>query len=555
MKLKTTFFTIVCAFLNSLLFSQTAVPAGNVSGIWTSAGSPYHINGHILVPNGQTLTIEPGVIVKFMGVYKLFCNGQIIANGTEDQVITFTAANTNNGWLGIRYEDTPNTNGTSSFKHCKIEYGKATITGNNTGGAFNFINFSKCIIEDTEISNNSASMGGGAIKAYASSPTIKNCSFIDNKGGQGGDCVELWYCSSLIEGNTFLNSAGLYIYHSQNLNIINNHISGSTKEGAVTAFNSNINILNNVFEDNKNDNGAGGGAILLHNSIARIENNVLRNNTTAFMGGAITCFSDFATTGTVISHNLIYGNKSGASLAGMGNGGGAIACMRQSPKIINNTICKNRAANYGGALYCNYNSSPQLYNNIIFSNKANSVTENIYLEDNGSDPSFYNNNLQGGLSGIITNGNPMTGAFESNISVSPVFVDIAESNYQLANTSPCINTGMNPITGITMPGNDLTGSPRIAGSGIDLGALEYQGIMNVDEILQPKLLLYPNPATNILHLSHAIENVTIYDLTGRMVLHANIASAQIDVSKLQSGNYILKAITNGIEINQKFIKI
>ncbi|OGP66167.1 MAG: hypothetical protein A2169_14035, partial [Deltaproteobacteria bacterium RBG_13_47_9] len=42
---------------------HTSIAAGNVSGTWTLANSPYHINGEITIPNDSTLTIEPGVEV------------------------------------------------------------------------------------------------------------------------------------------------------------------------------------------------------------------------------------------------------------------------------------------------------------------------------------------------------------------------------------------------------------------------------------------------------------------------------------------------------------
>lgn len=58
--------------------AQTSVPAGNVSGTWSLAGSPYKVQGHVLVPDDLTLTIEPGVTVEFQGHYKLFVNGCIL---------------------------------------------------------------------------------------------------------------------------------------------------------------------------------------------------------------------------------------------------------------------------------------------------------------------------------------------------------------------------------------------------------------------------------------------------------------------------------------------
>lgn len=61
---------------------QTIIPGGIVSGIWTQEGSPYLVEGSIMISNGETLTIEPGVAVEFQDFYKLLVLGSIQAIGT-----------------------------------------------------------------------------------------------------------------------------------------------------------------------------------------------------------------------------------------------------------------------------------------------------------------------------------------------------------------------------------------------------------------------------------------------------------------------------------------
>lgn len=70
------------ALLGGLLIAEmasadTIVPGGNVSGTWTASGSPYLVQGKILVPSGQTLTIQPGVQVIFQGSYEFANTGRI----------------------------------------------------------------------------------------------------------------------------------------------------------------------------------------------------------------------------------------------------------------------------------------------------------------------------------------------------------------------------------------------------------------------------------------------------------------------------------------------
>src|SRR5688572_25715251 len=70
----------------------------NVSGListnttWTPAGSPYIVKGNTLVFNGVTLTIEPGVVVQFDTTKTMQIDGELIAIGTAQERITFTAS-------------------------------------------------------------------------------------------------------------------------------------------------------------------------------------------------------------------------------------------------------------------------------------------------------------------------------------------------------------------------------------------------------------------------------------------------------------------------------
>jgi len=51
------------------------------SATWTKANSPYTLTGNVLVSNGVTLTIEPGVTVNLPDKY-IMVNGTLVARGT-----------------------------------------------------------------------------------------------------------------------------------------------------------------------------------------------------------------------------------------------------------------------------------------------------------------------------------------------------------------------------------------------------------------------------------------------------------------------------------------
>jgi len=90
--------------------------AGNQSGTWDLAGSPYNIIGEITIPADETLTIEAGVEVIAMGDYKITSLGNILAAGALNDTIRFQGNNGLN-WGGIRLEDEMNEN---YFDYCRI---------------------------------------------------------------------------------------------------------------------------------------------------------------------------------------------------------------------------------------------------------------------------------------------------------------------------------------------------------------------------------------------------------------------------------------------------
>ncbi len=82
--------------------------------------------------------------------------------------------------------------------------------------------------------------------------------------------------------------------------------------------------------------------------------------------------------------------------------------------------------------------------------------------------------------------------------------------------------------------------------------------LGLEDTLTNSLILYPNPATDVLNLNttQGLENAiyTIFSIDGKLIQNNRVASNTIDVSALSSGNYILRIVNNGDIKTQKFIK-
>jgi hypothetical protein len=81
-------------------------------------------------------------------------------------------------------------------------------------------------------------------------------------------------------------------------------------------------------------------------------------------------------------------------------------------------------------------------------------------------------------------------------------------------------------------------------------------LVDLERSIDSKLVVYPNPATDILHIlfNLDISSVQIIDLQGRVVLERTGASRSLDISELTQGTYIVKVQqSNSVQI-AKFVK-
>lgn len=410
--------------IHSLLFSQTTISGGLVEGNWNQASSPYLVQNSVLIADGTTLTIEPGVEIKFSSTAKMKVLGQILAEGTPMDSISFTAQNSTGFWLGLELLDIPLSNDSSKFTYCKVQ--QAKNEGDEHARAISIQNCPKVLINHSLISDNE-----GGIRVQLSNIKITNNIIKNNTTSYYGGGI-------LCEGSSCLISK----------NIISNNY--SLEGGGIAISWGTPLVHNNIISNNMSDHA--GGGIRIVDSECEIENNI-------------------------ISNNHVIGDLNW-------HGGGGIYFQYCTPTFFNNTITNNSAHKGGGIYILELYESFDLTNNIIWGNNAMESGAGIYLNLDIASPNFYYSNIQGGENAIgIAPGSFFLGEYENNIDENPLFTNPSSgagieyngttADWSLQNDSPCIDAG-NPNG--DYPELDLLGNPRIHNGIIDMGAIEHQGV-------------------------------------------------------------------------------
>jgi len=128
----------------------------SLNATWPNYGVPFVITTNdMTIDAGTTLTLTPGITLKFESNRLLLVNGQLIADGTTGQHVIFTSSNSvpaAGNWKGIYFGSTSTG---SILDYCEVRY---------AGGSYFYV----------------GAWRTAGVLAYGSSPTITNCTIKNN---------------------------------------------------------------------------------------------------------------------------------------------------------------------------------------------------------------------------------------------------------------------------------------------------------------------------------------------------------------------------------------
>ena len=525
MKILSAFMTLIA--LNS--FGQTTIPDNtNISGNWTLANSPYIVEGRAIVPNGQTLTIDPGVEIRLrssasptpswfdysagnVGVIRV--EGEIIANGTISDPIVFTRNNT--GFWGTLLID-QNASNNSSITNCVIEYAKESrnIPGITTVVSFN-----------------------GGISIFNNNITFHSNEVRNNN-------INGIYIKDV---NTAFDLSSNTIY--------NNGSNGIVIEGSI------VNATNNTLYNNSITATGFVSAIRSSNSTVYLVGNLIYNNDD---------FGIFTTNGGnhYIVNNTIYANSNGIRVESGAN------------TFIHNSIIQNNTLNFatsspgGATIEMSYSLTNSTAPTNVTSLAGNLFSSNaLFTNATINDFSLQN------TSPCIDQGNPITTGLNippfdilGNNRIDNGFIDMGAIEFQQPILNYTVTTSTNPSLGGTTTGDGtynngtnvtVSATPNtdyifvnwtegatvvstnssytftLTGDRDLVANFESTLSINPLEFDEQDLIVYPNPTNDIIKVVYTEELIiNIYSMNGKAL--GSFTSKEIDLTNFKSGMYILK---------------
>jgi len=271
-------------------FTQAGTPVWGIidnDTTWDVSGSPYWVEGNLVVLPGATLTIVKGVEVKFDGKFSLFIEGTLNVSGESSAPVRFSSNKTTaapGDWNGIQINST----GRAYLKSCIVEYGLSSISIQSSFG--NLI--SNCDVR--------ASLAYGIYILNSSNNTVENSRIYLTEIRSGyGIYVEKSTMNTIRGTEVYLTPNGLDFSLSSNNTIENSRIYLNNVGLTFRRYSHYNKIANSTIVSNRV------GGIHVYFS----ENNTITNNTISNNGFGMDLFRAFNST---VTYNSFLGNIDGA---------------------------------------------------------------------------------------------------------------------------------------------------------------------------------------------------------------------------------------------------
>lgn len=420
------------------------------------------LTGTVVIRSNTVIAIEPGARILMNTAAVLRVEGQLLANGTSNQMITFTRSTTTTNWGRIIFARAQ----PSRLRHCVIEFANSvgdhqsyypTDCANPAPGARTYreavvslgthLDIEGCTFQNLPFAT--GSRDGDAIAIIAddrdfsgpASAHIRNCRFISI--GQG---IHSRYSPLLVEHCTFSDKRG----DNDDIDLY-----GESTPAPVIRYNTflaghedkiNPTRCSAIIYGNFISGGDDHGVVLRDKCNPIVFNNIISNFTAAAISVQNQCDA-------LIANNTIV------------NSGRGIRMFDHTGRH--------------GPPYCLFpgNGKATLVNNIIWNTPSGAVTMEASSFLPHPEVILTHCNLQNGI--VTNNANCVINWGPGNINANPQFI----SGLRLSPTSPCIDAGTNALlldstnwtASIT---NDLDGLARpLDGNGdglarFDIGAYE-----------------------------------------------------------------------------------
>ncbi len=190
---------------------------------WES-GHHYRITQNTTVGSDVQLTIEPGVVIRFVGYTRINIWGTLIAVGEPNQFIHWISDDTSQTWNQVNLQSTGST--LNQVTWCLFDGATAGIVNNGSTLSIQRSYFKNCTLSGASFNN-------------VSFVDVENCIFIDQHDGSGVGCSNV--SGGYVHYNLFVNNnRGINCSQNAFLTIRNNWIGHSYGNESTAIFMQNI---------------------------------------------------------------------------------------------------------------------------------------------------------------------------------------------------------------------------------------------------------------------------------------------------------------------------